>query len=60
MERVTADPTPAGETQLDAFHPYGAAKRLRKMPASQFDGSDLFLKVHLAQKEGLISVISEV
>lgn len=30
------------------------------MPASRFDGTDLFLKVHLAQKEGLISVASEV
>jgi hypothetical protein len=55
-----AAPTPIGETQLDAFHPYGCVKRLMTMPASRFDGTDLFLRIHLAQKEGFISVVSEV
>ena len=30
------------------------------MPAYSFNGTDLYLRIHLAQKEGLISVISEV
>jgi len=55
-----AAPTQIGEAQLDAFHPYGCVKRLKMMPASRFDGTDLFLRIHLAQKEGLISVVSEV
>lgn len=56
----SVDPTAEGDTQLDAFHPYGCVKRLRKMPACEFNGTDLYLRIHLAQEEGLITVISEV
>lgn len=30
------------------------------MPALEFNGTDLYLRIHLAQKEGLINVVSEV
>ena len=57
---IFADPKPEGDSQLDAFHPYGCVKRLRKMPARKFNGTDLYLRIHLAQKESLIELISEV
>ncbi len=55
-----AAPTAEGDSQLDAFHPYACVKRLSKMPARKFNGTDLYLRIHLAQKEGLINVVSEV
>ncbi len=54
-----ADPTPSGEGALDAFHPYGRAKRLRRKPLSDFAG-DHFLRVLAAEREQLITVRLEV
>jgi len=54
-----ADPTPSGEGALDAFHPYGRAKRLRRKPLSDFAG-DHFLRVLAAEREQLVTVRLEV
>ncbi|GAB4816099.1 hypothetical protein N2152v2_003145 [Parachlorella kessleri] len=50
---VTTEPTPAGETALDPFHPLGPVKRLRHKLLRAFEGTDLFLR---AEKEGLVRV----
>lgn len=56
----SADPTPQGETILDAFHPYGRVKRLRAKPVEEFDGKEDFLRILQAEKENLLKVNIEV
>jgi len=48
-------PTKDGEAALNAFHPLAPAKRLRAKPLRKFEGTDLFLRVQQAEKEGLVS-----
>lgn len=48
-------PTTAGESVLNPFHPFGLAKRLRRMPCSLVH-EDHFLRIHEAEKAGLIKV----
>jgi transcription elongation factor SPT6 len=50
------DPTLQGEQTLDPFHPYGQVKRLRDKPVEEFVGTDQFLRLVQAEREGLISV----
>ena len=40
---------------LNPFHPFGLAKRLRRMPCSLVH-EDHFLRIHEAEKAGLIKV----
>ena len=51
---VTTEPTAAGEAGLDPFHPLGAVKRLHRKPLHEFEGSDQFLRLVQAEKEGLV------
>ena len=55
-----AEPTPQGEQLLDPFHPCGRVKRLRDKPVQSFAGSDTFLRIAQAEKEGLIEVRIDV
>lgn len=48
-------PTPAGEAALDPFHPLAPVKRLGAKPLEEFEGSDDFLRLLQAEKEGLVS-----
>ena len=47
------EPTTAGESAVNPFHPYGRVKRLTRKPLSSFK-DDEWLCVTLAEKEGLI------
>ncbi|PSC69358.1 transcription elongation factor SPT6 [Micractinium conductrix] len=49
-------PTSAGDAALDPFHPLGASKRLVGRPIRHFEGTDLFLRILQAEKEGLVTV----
>lgn len=49
-------PTPQGEQLLDPFHLCGRVKRLKEKPVQSFAGSDTFLRIAQAEKEGLIEV----
>ena len=51
---VSTEPTAAGESGLDPFHPLGAVKRLHRKPLEEFEGSDQFLRLMQAEKEGLV------
>ena len=55
-----AEPTPQGEQLLDPFHLCGRVKRLRDKPMQSFAGSDTFLRIAQAEKEGLIEVRIDV
>lgn len=55
-----AEPTPQGEQLLDPFHLCGRVKRLRDKPVQSFAGSDTFLRIAQAEKEGLIEVRIDV
>ena len=55
-----AEPTPQGEQLLDPFHPCGRVKRLRDKPVQSFAGTDTFLRIAQAEKEGLIEVRIDV
>ncbi|BDA45673.1 Transcription elongation factor SPT6 [Coccomyxa sp. Obi] len=57
---ISTEPTAQGESILDAFHPYGKVKRLRRKPVNEFDGDDDFLRILQAEKENLITVKIEV
>ena len=52
---MPADPTPAGETTLDAFHVLGSVKRLRGWPLRLITETDAFLRVLQANQDGLIT-----
>lgn len=51
-----AEPTPQGEQLLDPLHICGCVKRIRDKPVQSFTGSDTFLRIAQAEKEGLIEV----
>ncbi|PRW45415.1 transcription elongation factor SPT6 isoform A [Chlorella sorokiniana] len=53
---VWTAPTAAGETAIDPFHPLARVKRLGGKPLYSFEGSDDFLRLLQAEKEGLITV----
>ncbi len=57
---LCAEPTPQGEQLLDPFHLCGRVKRLRDKPVQSFAGSDTFLRIAQAEKEGLIEVRIDV
>ena len=59
MASMYAAPTATGESQLDIFHVLGPVKRLQNKPALAFNGTDGFLRVMLAEKEGLITIANE-
>ena len=59
MASLHAAPTTTGESQLDIFHVLGPVKRLQNKPAPAFNGTDGYLRVMLAEKEGLITVANE-
>lgn len=49
-----AEATAGGEATLDAFHPYGRVRRLAGKPAPLFVDDDAYLRLHLAEKDGLL------
>lgn len=51
-----AEPTAQGEQLLDPFHVCGRVKRIRDKPVQSFCGSDTFLRIAQAEKEGLVEV----
>lgn len=53
---LSTDPTEAGSAILDPFHKYGLVKRLRGKELVDFARTDLFLRVHHAEKDGLVTV----
>lgn len=53
---ITTNPTSAGESTLSPFHPLGLVKRLSNKPLSSFDGTDVFLRILNAEKDGLITM----
>ncbi len=57
---LCAEPTPQGEQLLDPFHICGRVKRIRDKPVQSFAGSDTFLRIAQAEKEGLIEVRIDV
>ena len=48
-------PTAAGEAAINPFHPLGPVKRLAAKPLRQFEGTDHFIRLLQAEKEGLVS-----
>ena len=52
---LPAVPTTAGASVLNPFHPFGLAKRLRRMPCSLVH-EDHFLRIHEAEMAGLVKV----
>lgn len=57
---VTTDATPAGQEVLNPFHPYGQVRRLQQKPVPLFIDNDQFLRIHLAEKEGLLTASLQV
>jgi hypothetical protein len=53
---AAAEPTAQGEQLLDPFHVCGRVKRIRNKPVQSFCGSDTFLRIAQAEREGLIEV----
>lgn len=53
---LTTSPTPAGEDTLDPFHPYGIAKYLVEKKVSSMEGTDTWLRIQAAEKQGLLNV----
>ena len=52
---VWTKPTAAGEAAINPFHPLGPVKRLAAKPLRMFEGTDHFLRLLQAEKEGLVS-----
>eukprot|EP00884_Botryococcus_braunii_P001188 jgi/Botrbrau1/1106/Bobra.0162s0007.1 len=60
MATVSTEPTKAGETVLDPFHPLGRVKRIRNKPLKSFEDTDTYLRIHQAEKDGLITITMQV
>jgi hypothetical protein len=52
---IWTKPTAAGEAAINPFHPLGPVKRLAAKPLRVFEGTDHFLRLLQAEKEGLVS-----
>ena len=57
---MVVEPTIAGEAAIDPFHMYARFKRLRKKPIDKIWGTDDYLFVAQAEKDGLLRVKIEV
>ena len=57
---LAAEATKRGEAVLDPFHPLGIVRRLRNKPVQRFEDSDQFLRMAIAEREGLLTVNMEV
>jgi transcription elongation factor SPT6 len=56
---LSTSPTPAGEATLDPFHPLGIAKHLTSKRVTTLEGSDTWLRVLEAERQGLVRVTLE-